>query len=96
VKFHKLFICLLIASSFLMITSCGGGGGDSTGTGEVTMSITDAKPLLPEGATEAINLWVTITDVLVHKSGGGWISVPLVKGPPYTVDLLQLVNGITT
>ena len=94
-KFHKLFIYLLITSSFLMITACGGGGGgDSTGTGEVTMSITDAKPLLPEGATEATNLWVTFTDVLVHKSGGGWESLPL-TGYPYTVDLLQLVDGVT-
>ena len=94
-KLHKLFIYLLITSSFLMITACGGGGdGDSTGTGEVTMSITDAKPLLPEGATKATNLWVTFTDVLVHKSGGGWESLPL-TGYPYTVDLLQLVDGVT-
>jgi len=93
-KIHKLFICLLIAFSFLMITACGGGGGDSTGSGEVTMSITDAKPLLPEGAENITNLWVKFTDVLVHKSGGGWNSLPL-NGYPYTVDLLQLVNGVT-
>jgi len=76
-KIHKLFICLLIAFSFLMITACGGGGGDSTGSGEVTMSIADAKPLLPEGAENITNLWVKFTDVLVHKSGGGWNSLPL-------------------
>jgi hypothetical protein len=92
-KFYKLFIYLLIASSFLMITACGGGGGGgSNPSGEVTMSITDAKPLLPEGAT---NLWVTFTEVLVHKSGGGWISLPLTESP-YTIDLLQFSDGFTT
>ena len=93
-KIHKLFICLLIAFSFLMITACGGGGGDSTGSGEVTMSIADAKPLLPEGAENITNLWVKFTDVLVHKSGGGWNSLPLTEYP-YTVDLIKLVDGVT-
>ncbi len=77
-----------------MITACGGGGGDSTGSGEVSMSITDAKPLLPDGVT---NLWVTFTEVLVHKSGGGWISLPLTGDLPYnTIDLLQFSDGKTT
>jgi hypothetical protein len=92
VKLHKLFIYLLIASSFLMITACRGGGGDSTEYGEVSMSITDAKPLLPDGAT---NLWVTFKEVLVHKSGGGWKSLPLPE-TPYTIDLLQFYDGYTT
>jgi hypothetical protein len=35
VKLHKPFIYLLIAASFLMITACGGGGGDSPGSGEL-------------------------------------------------------------
>jgi hypothetical protein len=77
-----------------MITACGGGGGDSTGSGEVSMSITDAKPLLPDGVT---NLWVTFTEVLVHKSGGGWISLPLTGDlPSNTIDLLQFYDGKTT
>jgi hypothetical protein len=97
-KFYKLFIYLLIASSFLMITACGGGGGGgSNPSGEVTMSITDAKPLLSEGADEATNLWVTFTEVLVHKSGGGWISLPLTGDlPSDTIDLLQFIDGNTT
>jgi hypothetical protein len=83
---------LLIVSSFLMITACGGGGGDSTGSGEVSMSITDAKPLLPDGVT---NLWITFTEVLVHKSGGGWESLPMPE-TPYTIGLLQFHSGDTT
>ena len=94
-KLHRLLIYLLIVSSFLMITACGGGGG-SIGSGEVSMSITDAKPLLPEGAGNVTNLWVTFTDVLVHKSGGGWISLPLSGDSPYIIDLLQFNDGKTT
>jgi len=95
-KLHRLLIYLLIASSFLMITACGGGGGGSIEYGEVAMHITDAKPLLPEGADQATNLWITIAGVSVQKSGGGWISLPLEEGPPHTIDLLQLINGNTT
>ena len=91
-KVHKLFIYLFIASAFLMITACG--GGDSTGTGEVTMSITDAKPLLQEGAENVEELWINITDVLVHKSGGDWESL-LQNKDPFEVDLLKLVDGVT-
>ena len=79
-----------------MITACGGGGGGSIEYGEVAMHITDAKPLLPEGADQATNLWITIAGVSVQKSGGGWISLPLEEGPPHTIDLLQLINGNTT
>ena len=93
-KVHKLFIYLTIAASFLMITACGGGGGDSTGSGELAIDITDAKPMLPEGVT---NFWVTFTDVLVHKPGGGWISLPLTGDlPSNTIDLLQFQSGDTT
>lgn len=92
-KLTKFIIWPIIFSSFLMITACGGGGGgDSTGSGEVTMSITDAKPVLPEGAE---HLLITFEEVLVHKAGGGWISLPLAESP-YTIDLLQFINGKTT
>ena len=95
-RFTKFFVCLAIASSFLMIAACGGGGSDAPRSGEVTMSITDAKPLLPEGADEATNLKVTFTEILVHKSGGGWISLPLTgELPTNTIDLLQFTDGNT-
>lgn len=87
-KFWGLIVSIL---TMLILPACGDGGG-SGGSGTVTMSITDAKPLLPEGAT---NLWVTFTEVLVHKSGGDWKSLPLVEAP-YTIDLLQFYDGNTT
>ena len=94
-KVHKLFIYLLVAASFLLITACGGGGGggDSTGSGELAIDITDAKPVLPEGAT---NLWVTFTEVLAHRSGGGgWESLPMPQDS-YTIDLMQFWGDNTT
>ena len=92
-KLTKFIIWPLIFSTFLMMTACGGG---AIGSGEVSMSITDAKPLLPEGADQATNLKVTFTEILVHKSGGGWISLPLAGDPPHTIDLLQFIDGNTT
>jgi len=79
-----------------MITACGGGSGGSIEYGEVAMHITDAKPLLPEGSKNVTNLWITFTGVLVHKSGGGWISLPLTGDPPHIIDLLQFIDGNTT
>lgn len=95
-KISKLFIWLITVCLFLMISSCGGGGG-SDQAGEVTMSITDAKPLLPDGADQATNLMVAFTEILVYKSGGGWISLPLTGDlPSTTIDLLQFIDGNTT
>jgi len=79
-----------------MITACDGGGGGSIGYGEVIVHMTDAKPLLPEGAENVTSLLITITGVSVHKSGGGWTSLPLEEDPPHTIDLLQFINGNTT
>ena len=94
-KLYRLLIFLTIVSSCLMITACGEDGG-SRGYGIVSMHITDAKPLLPERAGNVTNLWITFTDVLVHKSGGGWISMPLAGDSPYIIDLLQFIDGKTT
>jgi len=91
-KVLKLSAWIILSLSILIFTACGGGGGSSAGFGEVSMDITDAKPLLPEGTT---NLRVTFTEVLAHKSGGGWISLPLPEFP-YTIDLLYFSDGFTT
>ena len=91
-RFHKLFVCFLIVTSFLMITACGGGGGgDSIGYGDLAISLVDAKPLLPDGVT---NFTVTITEVLAHGKGG-WESLEM-PYTPYTIDLLQFRGYNTT
>lgn len=81
----------LLAATF----GCGGGGGDGGGssTGTVSLSMTDAKPMLP--ADNVTNCFVTIDEVLVHGPGGGWKSLPMVQ-TPYTIDLLQFSNGQST
>ena len=89
--FWGILICLPV-----FVVSCGGGGGGSGTTtsdsGTVTMSITDAKPLLPE---TIVNFFVEFSEVWVHKPGNGWIQLLLFKSP-YTIDLLQFQNGSTT
>jgi hypothetical protein len=94
----KLSKCLIFAVSVMSIAvtiGCGGGGGGSSSgssTGTVSLSMTDAKPVLPDNVTHC---FVTIDEVLVHKSGGGWESLRMVQ-TPYTIDLLQFTDGSTT
>ena len=56
-------IVVLICFVFLplFIVACDGGS-DSSGSGVVTMSVTDAKPLLPENVT---NLFVEFSEVKI-------------------------------
>lgn len=88
----------------LMLTACDGGGGgggsdvssptptEGASFGTLSMNITDAKPVLPEGA---VNVWITFEEVLAHASGAGWISLPLAQ-TPYTIELTQFYSGNTT
>ncbi|MGD8273487.1 MAG: DUF4382 domain-containing protein [Desulfobacterales bacterium] len=92
IKFKGLLYFILL-STVTFLAACGGGGGSGRGgTGTLSMSVTDAKPMLPDGVT---NLFVTFDEVRVHKSGGGWTSLPLVESP-YTIDLLQFQDGNVT
>jgi hypothetical protein len=72
--------------------SGGGGGSSDSSTGTVSLSMTDAKPMLPDNVT---NCFVTIDEVLVHKSGGAWEPLRMVQSP-YTIDLLQFTDGSST
>jgi len=93
-KALKLFTLCYFVSFSLFVVACGGGGGggDSSDSGTVSMSVTDAKPLLPENVT---NFFVTFSEVWVHKSGEGWKQLTLVESP-YTIDLLQFCDGSST
>jgi hypothetical protein len=79
-----------------LLVSCGGGGDGGTSvtasSGNVSIKITDAKPMLAAGTQ---NVWITFEEVLVHKAGGSWVSLPLAQ-TPYTIDLLQFHSGNTT
>lgn len=92
VKKYCLF-AVLVCGVFLL--GCGGGGGSTTvvgNTGSLSFTITDAKPALPVGVNQVV---VTINEVVVHQSGGEWISLPL-EQDPFTIDLLQFSDGQTT
>jgi hypothetical protein len=91
-KALKFFTLCCLVSFSLFVAACSDGGGGAGDSGTATMSITDAKPLLPENVT---NLFVTFSEVWVHKSGGGWRKLELVESP-YTIDLLQFQDGDTT
>ena len=61
-------------------------------SGLVIIVITDAEPVLPSGTEE---VWITVEEVLIHREGGEWVSLPLVQ-TPYTIDLLRFHSGNTT
>lgn len=95
-KFSGRSLAALAMMSILSIfIGCGGGGGSGSSsgssTGTVSMSITDAKPVLPDNVT---NCFVTIDAVSVHSSEGRWETLEMVR-TPYTIDLLQFTDGVT-
>jgi len=59
---------------------------NGTAMGHVNLSLTDAP-----GDFEHVN--VVVTEVSVHRSGGGWETV---STDPETFDLIQLQNGVST
>ena len=88
-KIIALFSMIAIPT---FIAACNDGGGSSSETGTVAMSVTDAKPLLPDNVKSVL---VTFSEVWVHKSGGGWIELELVEDE-HTIDLYQFNDGNTT
>jgi hypothetical protein len=107
-KRHDFWGALAVLGLFgplaVLLLSYGGGSGSgasgtsdgsgSSGTsGTVSVAVTDAKPMLPEG-TE--HVYVTFDEVQVHKAGGDWVSLPVVAPAPHKIDLLQFSDGKTT
>lgn len=89
-KFLFFQVGLVIA---LFLSGCGGGSSDSSpSSGAISMNVTDAKPVLPSGATKVL---VTFDEVSVHSSGGGWTTLAMPQSP-FTIDLLQFSDGNKT
>lgn len=88
-RFSPLLPCAIAVASLL--AACGGGGSDSSATGTLRLSLTDAP------ACGYDNVFVTVEKVRVHKSNSasesdnGWSEVVLAS--PLRVDLLTLTNG---
>ena len=92
-RLRFIFLSALICFLFCVISCSSGGDSATSDSGTVTMSVTDAKPSLPENAS---SLFITFSEVWVHKAGEGWIELGLVDENPYTIDLLQFYDGATT
>ncbi len=89
-----LFFAVLPAIVVLLLAGCGADGSSGSsggGVGTLSVDVTDAKSVLPDGTARVS---ITFDEVLVHKSGGGWQTCELIADP-YTVDLLQLHSGTT-
>jgi len=85
------FLTALLA---FVLAACGGGtGSETSATGNVSVSLTDA----PESEISFDNVFITVTAVWFHTSDaagpgdGGWLRYPL--SAPKTVDLAHLTNG---
>ena len=88
----KVFCYIFSAIVLLLLVGCEGGGSSDGSTGTLTANITDAKPVIPGDPEE---LWITFEEVLAHRSGGGWISLPLPQ-TPLIINLLAFHDGVTT
>lgn len=89
----KIFCFYLVLAIAIFLLGCGGGSSNgSNSSGTLSMSIADAKPMLPSGTEKVL---ITFDEVSVHKAGGEWTSLPLAQ-TPYTIDLLQFADGKQT
>jgi hypothetical protein len=101
----KSFYLLGLGIFVLSLTglwACSGGGGNTTssggtgtagaaGTGEASGTLTVNLTDSPFSNAKAV--LVTFSEVQVHHSGRGWVTVPFAAGPSRTCDLKNLVGG---
>ncbi len=82
------YLVLILGALFaLALASCGDSDSDSENTGKLSLSLADAP------ASEYQAVYVTVTEVQVHRSGdeeGAWETI---LTPGETFNLLELVNG---
>ncbi|HEX9120808.1 MAG TPA: DUF4382 domain-containing protein [Terriglobales bacterium] len=87
-----------------ILIACTGGGGSTTKTtftpATVSVSVSDPATCSSAASGPYSNLWVTITDVLIHTSATAaandpnWIDLtPNLKNAPQQVDLLAAANN---
>lgn len=68
----------------LFFTSCE----EQSGTGTMTLSITDS----PIDGSNVSGVFITVTEIQVHSSDSGWLSMQDFEGP-VTFNLLDLTRG---
>jgi len=88
----KLGMLAAAVSAAGILAACGGVGGDSSASGTVAVSLTDA----PACGFDAVN--VTVSKVRVHQSStanvndAGWTDITL--NPARKINLVNLTNGV--
>ncbi len=94
----KGWIAMIILA--VLLSGCGGGGGDGVTTGSGTPRTGVAKISLTDAPTTDLDhVWVTVKEIRFHLdqnsddlTDGGWHSYPLPA--PVTLDLAKLNNGL--
>lgn len=85
----KYLSLMLIGLCTAALMSCGGSGGSDEGTGQLSLSLADA----PNPEYQAV--YVSVSEIQVHRAGdeeGSWRTV---LTPGATYNLLDLINGRT-
>ena len=90
----RVLCVALFAMVLMFVGGCGGGSGGSSdgGSGTLSVNVTDTKPLI---AGEPTEVWLTFEEVRAHKSGGGWVSLPLPQ-TPFEINLMAFQGEATT
>ena len=91
---RRVLYLVMFTTVLTLLVGCGGGSGGSSdgGSGTLSVSVTDAKPVIPGDPTE---LWIAFEEIRAHKSGGGWVTLPLPQTPLW-INLLAFQEGATT
>lgn len=88
---RKLFFSLItLAGLALVMTACEDTTGTGDNTGRLHLSITDA----PIDQYDITGVFITVTEVQIHKGGSAWQVVEEFDGP-VTYNLLELTHGIS-
>jgi len=88
-KVLKYLSMILIGLLAVTLLSCGGSGDGSGSSGKLSLSLTDAP------ASDYQAVYVTISEIQVHRADaeeGEWMTV---LTPNTTYNLLELINGET-
>jgi len=80
----KMLIILAAITLPLFFTSCE----EQSGSGTLTLSITDS----PVDSSDVSGVFITITEIQVHTSDSGWLTMESFEGPE-AFNLLELTRG---
>jgi hypothetical protein len=86
----KAYFVLFSVLPLLILSSCRDETGTGSDTGILHLSITDA----PIDQYDVTGVFITVTDVQIHKDGESWTALDGFQGP-VTYNLLELTHGVS-